>query len=276
MAQAGSDHYAMGRSSSERERLSYQDRVYGPHSEHFLRCAGLAEGMRVLDVGCGTGTTSRLIARLVGTRGHVLGIDEDAAALEAAREAAAGAGLRNVQFSVSAIEDLALDQPVDALFGRLILMHLDDPAAALKHLAAFVRPGGIVSFQEPNLSRARSVPEVPLWTQMMGWTMAGLTHAGRLVDAGDRLPVIFRSAGLPTPALAAVSVAGDADSPAPDFVLRAVRSLAPLTVASGAAKAGDIEGLGLESVIAQARERQAMLYIPELVAAWVTMPQSPS
>lgn len=148
-------------------------------------------------------------------------------------------------------------------------MHLDNPAAVVRHLASFVRPGGVVSFQEPNLSRARSVPEVPLWTAMMGWTMAGLNHAGRQVGAGDGLPAVFRSAGLPTPALAAVSVAGDAESSAPDFVLRAVRSLAPLTVASWAATAEEIDGLELERVIVQARQQKAMLYIPELMAAWV-------
>ena len=41
-----------------------------------------------------------------------------------------------------------MDGLVDAVIGRLILMHLKDPAVVVRALSALVRPGGIISFQE--------------------------------------------------------------------------------------------------------------------------------
>lgn len=48
--------------------------------------AGIAEGMRVLDVGCGSGDVSFLLADLVGKDGEIIGVDHDARAVAIARE----------------------------------------------------------------------------------------------------------------------------------------------------------------------------------------------
>ena len=77
---------------------------------------------------------------------------------------------------------------------------------------------------------------------------------------------------MPNPAVASVSVAGDARSVAAAFVVQAVASLALLAVASGAATATEIAQVDVASVNAQAGAAHAMLYLPELVGAWVTLP----
>lgn len=193
----------MGRTEAERARLSQQDRILAPHSENLFRQAGIAEGMRVIDVGCGVGDTTTLLARIVGPAGSVIGVDQDAASLEAAERTVAGAGLSNVTFQQRTLPDIDLDAPVDALAGRLILIHLDDPAPVLTELTRYVRPGDIVTFQDITVSRARSVPEVPLWTRLTEWISACATLAGVGPDFGDRLPAVFRRAGLPHPSRSA-------------------------------------------------------------------------
>src|ERR1700735_591174 len=95
MSEAGSI-YAMGRTADERGRLSRQERAFAPHSENLFRQAGIGEGARGIDVGCGVGETTRLLARIVGPAGSVIGVDHDAASLEEAERAAADAGLSNV------------------------------------------------------------------------------------------------------------------------------------------------------------------------------------
>jgi SAM-dependent methyltransferase len=269
------DRYAFARTGAERARLSQQDRVLAPHSENLFRQAGIREGMRVIDTGCGVGDTTMLLARIVGPTGSVTGVDQDASCLEAAERTAAEAGLSNVNFQQRTLPDIDLDAPVDALAGRLIFMHLDDPVSILTELIRYVRPGGIVTFQDFTVSRARSVPEVPLWMRFIEWGAAGLAQAGADPDSGDRLPAAFRRAGLPHPRAVAVSIAGDADSPLPSWMVNSILSMAPLIVARGAATAEEVARDGyLEELTEQARQLEAMLYIPELAAAWARVPSA--
>jgi ubiquinone/menaquinone biosynthesis C-methylase UbiE len=155
--------YALGHADPEMQRLQLQARLYETHTERALHLAGLRPGMRVLDVGCGPGDVSFLAARLVGPTGSVLGVDAAAAALDRARSRAAEKGLSNVAFAQSTITDLVLDEPVDAVVGRLILMHLPDPVAAVGHLATQVRPGGVIAFCENDVTAVCSFPDIELF-----------------------------------------------------------------------------------------------------------------
>jgi ubiquinone/menaquinone biosynthesis C-methylase UbiE len=65
----------------------------------FISDAGLRDGMRVLDIGCRRGDVGFLAAGLVGTRGEVLGIDSNEAAIRAALEWARLRGFANVPFA---------------------------------------------------------------------------------------------------------------------------------------------------------------------------------
>ena len=70
------------------ERLHLLNRVKWPTTEGLLKAAGLQAGMRVLDVGCGSGEVTLKMADLVGAGGEVAGIDSDQAILRlAGREA---------------------------------------------------------------------------------------------------------------------------------------------------------------------------------------------
>ena len=70
--------YILGHDPGELDRLIAQARFFGDLTEEVLRRAGVGPGMRVLDVGCGTGDVSFLAARLVGPTGSVLGVDRSA------------------------------------------------------------------------------------------------------------------------------------------------------------------------------------------------------
>ena len=156
VAGSGSSYVGLGHADVEVRRLLLQGRLYNDYTEHALRLAGLRPGMRVLDVGCGPGDLSFVAARLVGPTGTVLGVDAAPEMIELARARAAEQRLSAVYFKQAGIDAVTLDEPVDAVVGRLILMHLPDPAATLRRLSTFVRPGGVVAFSENDITGTRA------------------------------------------------------------------------------------------------------------------------
>src|SRR5689334_15110837 len=69
--------YVLGRTPEEYARLEFQARIVRPYTERYFRAAGLAPGMRVLELGSGVGEVAVIAAEIVGPSGHVHGIDVD-------------------------------------------------------------------------------------------------------------------------------------------------------------------------------------------------------
>ena len=75
-ALAKQSRYALGHSEQELERLSRQAEIFEPFTRQLLQQAGISRGMRVLDVGCGSGDVTLLASELVGPSGKVIGADQ--------------------------------------------------------------------------------------------------------------------------------------------------------------------------------------------------------
>src|SRR5262249_25656746 len=144
--------YIMGHSDRERRRLAIQADVLGPFTEKLFEDAGIRQGMNVLDLGCGVGDVSMILSRMVGRAGSVTGLDFDPRSIATARARLADAGIRNVTFIESNVADYRALHPVDAVVGRHILIHTPDPVAVLQSASEFLRPDGILAFQEYDLS----------------------------------------------------------------------------------------------------------------------------
>ncbi|HEY4459660.1 MAG TPA: class I SAM-dependent methyltransferase [Pseudonocardiaceae bacterium] len=268
-----SDGYLLGRAPAELDRLRLQAEIYAPHTEHLLALAGIAPGMRVLDIGCGAGDVTMIAARLVGPTGSVLGVDMNADVLDVARARAADAGLGNVSFQHATLPDVQLDGPVDALIGRLILVHLADPVEVVRKLSALVRPGGVVTFQETSSWNARSEPETPLVTQAYRWVADTLRAHGRKRPLG--LHRILRAAGFDRVGAVMEIPAGDTKFQIPYFVSGTINSLLPAIEAAGVATRAEIDIDTLaDRIIAELDEAEALLWPPELTGVWARVPES--
>lgn len=110
----------------------------------------LTAGSKVADVGCGTGDDVRKLASLVGPRGLAVGYDASEAMLQ---EAAARHGaLEGVRFERADIEALgAADGAFDAVRADRVLIHVRDPATALREMLRVLRPGGRIIVCEPDM-----------------------------------------------------------------------------------------------------------------------------
>lgn len=234
--------YALGHDEAEQRRLDLQGAFLRPHTERLFRDAGLAPGLRVLDVGCGTGDVSVLLADLVGPAGEVVGVDRSALVLATARRRVAERGLRHVRFVEGDLAAIAFRERFDAIVGRFVLMHLPDPAGTLRNLTGALRPGGIVAFQcAVHPTAPLSTPAHPLFDRTVGWIREGLAKGGAKPDMGLRLPAVFRDAGLPAPELRLDGVLCQSADPAfMAWRVGTIRSLLPTIERFGIATPGEI------------------------------------
>jgi ubiquinone/menaquinone biosynthesis C-methylase UbiE len=271
-AEQAIERYVMGNSLHEQERLKMQAKIHEGWSEQFFRLAGLKPGMKVLDLGCGMGDVSLLVARLVGPSGHVTGIDRDPVTLERARERVRTEGCdQQIELIHADLLEFQASIGFDAVVGRYVLIHQPDPVAAIRHAARQVRPDGIVVFHEINIENAApAYPDGTLFEEIFRLIVATFLRSGAWPDVGSQLTRLFLEAGLPWPTMKAeVPVGGEPGSFVYPWVTETLRSILPRAEEFGIAKAVDLD---IDSLIArmeaEARDRHVQFTGPLQFGAW--------
>jgi SAM-dependent methyltransferase len=107
--------------------------------------AAPAPGMAILDVGCGTGTTSMALARIVGPTGGVSGVDISRPMLGLAQQRAEKAGLK-IAFAEADAAAQRFAPEHDLVFSRFGVMFFDDPVAAFANIKTALKAGGRLAF----------------------------------------------------------------------------------------------------------------------------------
>ena len=206
--------YTLGRTSHETTRLIEQSRIYGESTRFLCQRAGISKGMRVLEIGSGAGDVAFMLAQLVGASGQVVGVDINSNILETARQRAATEGIENVEFIPGDARTLAFDDKFDAVVGRFVLMYMANPDKAFSKLITYLKPEGIVAFQEPEYTLYPSIshPDTPLMNQLIRWILEVFEHSGAHLDMGIGLYRTFIEAGLPPPQIHLHSPIGAAEN----------------------------------------------------------------
>lgn len=113
-----------------------------PHNKRFRAATGVTSRDRVLDIGCGTGQTTRDAARAAAA-GSALGVDLSAQMLEHARRVSREEGLANVGFEQADAQVHAFPAAgFDVAISRFGSMFFDDPVAAFGNIGHALCPGG--------------------------------------------------------------------------------------------------------------------------------------
>ena len=263
-------NYPLGYSAHESRRLVTQAALLADLTKEALTRAGVSEGMRVLDLGCGPGDVSLLAANLVGTSGSVVGIDRWEPSISTARLRARAAGLRNVHFIQGELEDFDIDQAFDAIIGRFILLYLRDPANLLRRLKSRLSRGGIVLFQEVDMSTVSQHPPSALFAEVYRWIFDAFSAAGAERDMGAKLLPTFLSAELPRPEMIAVTpVQSGPDSAYYEFLSDMVVSMSPIIERDGIASAREIDVATLADRLRRdAVDNERVIFAQRVVSAW--------
>src|SRR5574341_1539919 len=125
-------------------------------------------GDKVVDLGCGAGIDSFIAARQVGPTGAVVAIDMTPEMLDKGKQAAAKAGLRQLEFKLGYLEQIPLpDQWADVVISNGVVNLCPDKAAAFQEIHRVLKPGGRIQIGDILVSRAVSESakkKIDLWT----------------------------------------------------------------------------------------------------------------
>ncbi len=260
--------YVLGSAPPEIARLDRQAAAIAGATDALLRAAGIARGMRVLDLGTGVGHVATQVAELVTASGSVVGVDREAPSLAVAEQRRV---LDNIRFVEADVRTVRFDEPFDAVVCRLLLFHLPDAVEVLRHhRAANLRPGGTLLAIDYDMGSSRSEPPTPLATQALGWVEAAFRAAGANPRIGARLAPMLRAAGFGDVETFGVQAYLTAhERPGAALLSGVVGSLHGAIVGHGIATEAEI---GIDTLEDRLRQEiaaaDAVLLAPTVVGAW--------
>ena len=136
------------------------DLLLGPAAEAGLTALDAQPGMHVLDLGCGSGASTKVLVDRVGSSGNVTGIDVSTHLMRQAREALGTTP--NITLTEADAETHPFaEASFDALYSRFGSMFFTNPRAAFANLKRAMKPGApvvFVAWREPARNHWASVP----------------------------------------------------------------------------------------------------------------------
>lgn len=265
-----SQEYPLASTASERRRLKMQSDALIPLTERMLSAAGITAGSRVLELGCGSGEVTRLIASRIGPAGSVTGIDRDPGQLAAASGQLRKHGLNNAYFVASDIDNFDPQDSFDAVIARYLLIYVPNPEALLHKAARWLRPGGTMAFIEMDLFRGVGSR---IWPPPSDRTASAIKFIGDVMldagihpDMGARLPSMLSHYGQVHSEVAAPPQFGAASIELP---LEAVRSVQPMARKLGRADTDEYDVDRLLADEMPGRDDHTVTIPPVSIACWV-------
>ena len=189
--------YIHGTTSEEQRRLTLMNDLI---NEACLRELALAEGARVLDVGAGLAAFARMMAKVAGPDGAVLGIERELDQIEEAYRLAAEADEGHlVKLRQGDATDLPLEEAewgtFDVAHARFILEHVPDPFRVVQQMVRAVRPGGRIVLVDDDHDVFRLWPVPPGFQMLWQSYVRSYDRLGNDACVGRRLVSLLHAAG---------------------------------------------------------------------------------
>lgn len=176
---SGRREYAFGDDEGAARRLADLARLYEPTSAAFLTAHAPQNPPLALDLGCGPGHTTRLVAEALRPR-RTIGVDDSAAFVDQARQAAP-AGVEYLRHDVRQLPFPA--PPADVVFARFLLAHLPRPAEVARLWTGLLTEGGVLLLEDTERMESTNA----VCTRYLDLVQATLAAEGRELFAGRPL-----------------------------------------------------------------------------------------
>lgn len=163
-------------------------------NDYATLASALKPGLKVLDVGCGTGAISKDIVAKVGSTGHVTGIDNTEYFIQSGKETYAD--IKNLDLIYTDLFAFEPEEKFDLVVAARVLQWLNNPVEALKKMYSLLKPGGIVSILDYNHEALEWQPQPPpsmlrFYATFLRWR----GDAGMNNHIAQDLPEYFTEAG---------------------------------------------------------------------------------
>ena len=123
------------------------DKMLGPLGHHAIKILNPKSGEKILDIGCGTGSTSQSLSKLVGENGLITGIDISEPILRFAKNQLDNRNIKNIDFIQEDAQTFNLSNfNYDAIFSRFGIMFFEDPFFAFKNIKKSLNSRGRITF----------------------------------------------------------------------------------------------------------------------------------
>jgi SAM-dependent methyltransferase len=254
--------YALRAGDGAVDRLQLLARVHRPATEALVDRIGAREGQAWLDLGCGIGDVSRLLA---GRGARVTAVDADEGAVQAARAGLADFG-GAVEVRVGRAQDLSDVGRFDFVYARCLLSHLAARDDVLARMVRAARNGGTVAVEDVDFSGAFCHPACGAFDRYCELYCAVVVARGGDPLLGRALPSMLAHLGLADVEALVVQpafVAGEGKA-MPHVTLEHLReSIVAASLATGA----EIDTLAAELRAFEALPH-SLVAMPRVVQAW--------
>lgn len=130
-----------------------------------LRLPGLGDGLRLLDIGCGTGASTAALLK-AAPHAQIIAADASAEMLAVARSKKWPSNVTFVHSRVEELQDNGVEGPFDAILAAYLIRNVDDPDKELASLLSLLKPGSSIAFHEYSVKdslRTRAVWSLVCW-----------------------------------------------------------------------------------------------------------------
>jgi SAM-dependent methyltransferase len=262
MTDSYSGNYPLESRAGEIKRLLVQSAAMAPDTLTMLSLIGVQEGWSCLDLGCGPGGITRLLSKLVGPDGRVVGLDMNLDFLQHARVDSPG----NVEFRHGDAYNTNLPSgSFDLVHMRFVASTTGAPERLLQEAIRLARPGGTIALQEPDGTSLNCYPPHPAWEKLKAVLLGAFSGVGADLWLARRLYPLARQAGLEDVQYRPFLIGVRSIDPMVDYLPSTVESLR-----STVAKLGLLPEAEFPKVLAECRNH---LQQPDTVFTMYTVAQ---
>lgn len=247
-------------------RLSILGQAMNGYSINALLKAGLKQGSKCLDAGCGGGTMTYAMAEIAGHDGYVTAIDHDAEIIRLNNEELASRKVGNISFRHEEVYDLSEAVEYDIIFARFLLSHLSNPGLAISKMVSALKPGGWLVTEDVHFSGHFCYPPNKAFDTYLDWYARAVKFNGGDAEFGVKLYEHLSHAGLHDVQLEVAQPAG-VTGPAKQMSLITLEKIRHSVLAASLATQEEFEKID-EELKAFTSEAHSIISMPRIFQVW--------